>query len=178
MTGFASAWSKYLPENHRQALYDALCILSDEFFEDDLESDENIFREMLPEKYISYYSPMFLKRFYATFLTVGYKLALPKRSDTMIACTAEELALHILISEASEILEAHGVEVDFGAFEDTIYQDVDFEFLYESEHDWIKDSRVQSEMGFAYLHPSEWFKPFDNASMPVHPYCQDNPTNS
>lgn len=121
MNGFAEAWSKYLPENYRKALYTALCTISDEFFEYDLESEENIFRELLPGQYISFYSPLFLKCFYATFLTVGYKLALPKKSDTMIACTAEELALHILISEASVILEQEGVEADFDAFKDAIY---------------------------------------------------------
>ena len=43
MNEFAQAWSKYLPENHRNALFSALAILSDEFFDDDLEDEEHIF---------------------------------------------------------------------------------------------------------------------------------------
>jgi hypothetical protein len=129
------------------------------------------------ENILVFIPPLFLKCFYATFLTVGYKLALPNKSDTMIACTAEELSLHILISEASAILEQEGIEADFDAFEDAIYQDVDFEFLYESENDLNINSELQDELGCANLHPSKWFKPFDNASMPIHPYCQDEEFN-
>ena len=50
MTEFAKAWSKYLPDNHRDALFSALCLLSDLFFEDDLDAEDNIFRELLPQK--------------------------------------------------------------------------------------------------------------------------------
>jgi hypothetical protein len=177
MTEFAEAWSKYLPENHRKALHTALCVISDQFFDYDLESEENIFRELLPRQYLSFYTPLFLKCFFATFLTVGYKLALPKKFDTLIACTAEELALHILISEATAILETWGYEADFDIFEDAIYQDWDFEFLYDSENNLNRSSELQDELDCANLHPSKWFKPFLNASMPVHPYCQDEALN-
>lgn len=173
MSGFAEAWSEYLPNNHRKALYSALALLSDEFFENDLEDEDHIFRELLPRKYFHQYTPIFLKQFYVTLLTVGYKLALNRKSDTLIACTAEELALCILIERASELLEEDGIDADFSAFEDVIYQDVDFEYLYEPETDGIEDSEVGVELGIGNLHFSEWFKPFLNASMPVHPLCQD-----
>jgi hypothetical protein len=173
MTGFAEAWAEYLPDNHRRALYSALYMLSDEFFDYDLDDEDHEFRQLLPRKYLHSYTPLFLKKFYVTLLTVGYKLALPEESDTLIACTAEELALHVLIEEASALLELEGIEADFVAFEDVIYQDVDFEYLYEPENDGIEDSEVGVEMGIGNLHFSEWFKPFLNASMPVHPYCQD-----
>ncbi len=71
MTGFAKAWSKYLPENHREALHSALCTITDEFFDNDLEDKDHIFRELLPEKYLPSYTPLFLKEFFAAFLTVG-----------------------------------------------------------------------------------------------------------
>jgi len=174
MNEFAKAWSKYLPENHRNALFSALSILSDEFFEDDLESEEHIFRELLPRQYFYHYTPLFLKRFYATLLTVGYKLALPEQSDTLLACTAEEFALHILIEKASSILEMDEIEADFGYFEDVAYQDLDFELLYDPDIDGIEDSETAFELGFGNLHFSEWFKPFDNASTPVHPICQND----
>ena len=177
MTEFAKAWSKYLPENHREALFTALCTLTDEFFDYDLESEENVFRELLPSRYVSFYTPLFLKRFYVALLTVGYKLALPKQSETLIACTAEEIALHILVQEASVELDIDGIEAEYGLFEEMIYQDVDFEFLYESENEWIDRSKVRDELAMANLHPSKWFKTFDNASMPVHPYCQDEESN-
>ena len=173
MNTFAKAWSKYLPDNHREALYSALCMLSDEFFDYDLDDENHELRHLLPRKYLHLYTPLFLKNFYATIITVGYKLALPKKSATLIACTAEELALHILIEEASALLEIDGEEADFGDFEDMIYQDMDFEYLYDMKVDGIEDSEVGVEIGIGNLHFSEWFKPFDNASMPVHPLCQD-----
>jgi hypothetical protein len=173
MTEFARAWSKQLPDNHREALYTALELLCDEFFDDALDAKEHVFREMLPDKYVPLYTPLFLQRFYATFLTVAYKLALPKKSSTLLACTAEELALHILIEKAKVVLEMDGVKADFDDFEDAIYQDWDFEFLYDLEADGIEDSAKGTEMGIANLHFADWFKPFVNASLPVHPYCQD-----
>ncbi len=176
MEGFAKAWSECLPKNHREALHSALCILADEFFENDLEDQGHIFRELLPRKYLHLYTPLFLKEFYATLLTVGYKLALPEQSETLLACTAEELALHLLIEKAKVVLEIKGNEPDFDAFEDAIYQDCDFEYLYEPEADGIEDSEIGAELGIGNLHFSEWFKPFINASMPVHPYCQDEIT--
>jgi hypothetical protein len=177
MAQFAKAWSKYLDVNHREALHIALCTLTDQFFEDNLESEENVFFEYLPCRYVSFYTPVFVRRFYVAFLTVGYKLAMQQHSDTLIACTAEEIALYILIQEASEILENQGIEPDFDTFEDLIYQDVDFEFLYESNSDWIDSSKIRDKLAIANLHPTEWFKTFDNASMPVHPYCQDEETD-
>lgn len=173
MDGFAKEWSKYLPENHRKALYTALCTLTDEFFYYDPESEENVFRDLLPRRYTSFYNPIFLKKFFVSFLTVSYKLALSEGSDTLIACTAEEIALHILIERASAVLEMEGIESDFDAFEDMVLQDVDFEFLYEPESEWIDEKKNRDELGMANLHPSEWFKPFLNAAMPIHPYCQE-----
>lgn len=173
MTKFAEAWAEYLSENYRKALYDALCILSDWFFEDKLDDEEHIFRELLPSKYFHQYTPGFLKKFYITFLTVGYKLTLPEKYDTLIACTAEELALHILIEEATAVLEIDGIEADFSEFEDMIYQDIDFEYLYDLEMDGIEDGAIGDELGITNINFSDWFKIFDNASMPVHPICQD-----
>lgn len=173
MNKFAEAWSEYLPDNHRMALYSALCILADNFFDDDLEDEYHVFRESLPRKYINLYTPIFLKKFYTAFLNVGYKLALPEESRTILACVAEELALHLVIELASALLESGGEKPEFAGFEEAIYQDVDFEYLYQPENDGIEDSIIGSELGIGNLHFSEWFKPFDNASMPVHPLCQD-----
>ena len=173
MTEFCKTWSKYLPDNHRDALFSALCILADEFFDYELDNADHIFRELLPSKYLNLYDGLFLKRFYATLLTVGYKLDLPKKPDTLLACTAEELALHILIEEATGILGNDHIEAEFGDFEDAIFQDVDHEFLYDMSIDGFEDSEEVKELAMVNLSFSDWFKPFDNASMPVHPLCQD-----
>lgn len=172
MTSFAKAWSKCLPKDHREALFAALTVLSDEFFQDDLDDESHIFRELLPRKYLLRYTPLFLKRFYIALITVGYKLALPE-SSAMLACTAEELALSMLIQRAEVILEEKGKEADFDEFKESAFQDWDFEQLYVPEADGIEDSEIGTELGMDNLRFSEWFKPFHNASMPVHPLCRD-----
>jgi len=171
MTDFVKAWSKYLPDNHREALLSALDILSDDFFDSNLEDEEHVFRELLPRKYFHQYTPLFLKKFYVTLMTVGYKLALPQESNTLLSSTAEEIALHILIEEATTLLDMHSIKADFGDFEDYVYQDIDFEFLYESEFDGIEDGETGDELHIVNLRFADWFKPFGDASMPVHPYC-------
>jgi len=85
--------------------------------------------------------------------------------------------LHILIERASAILEMDDIDADFGAFEDAIYQDLDFEFLYEPELDGIEDGKLGAELGTGNLRFSEWFKPFINASMPIHPLCRNEEPN-
>jgi hypothetical protein len=39
--------------------------------------------------------------------------------------------------------------------------------------DGFEDSEEVKELAMVNLSFSDWFKPFDNASMPVHPLCQD-----
>lgn len=46
MIEFAKAWAEHLPDNHRDALYSALCMLTDEFFDNSLEDEDHIFREL------------------------------------------------------------------------------------------------------------------------------------
>lgn len=173
MTDFAKAWSEYLPDNHREALLSALDTLSDDFFENDLDDEEHVFRDLLPRKYFHQYGALFLKKFYVALMTVGYKLALPQKSHTLLSCTAEELAFHILVERASTLLDMDGIKADFDAFASYVYQDIDFEFLYESEMDGIEDGEIGDELHIVNLRFADWFKPFGNASMPVHPYCRD-----
>jgi|TARA_B100000749_G_scaffold227959_1_gene183878 hypothetical protein len=55
---------------------------------------------------------------------------------------AETLALHILIQEASVVLDERGVEQQFGEFEDELYEDLDHEYLYDPKFDGIEDSDI------------------------------------
>ena len=134
MTRLADQWPEVLPKNHREALYDALCFLTDEFL--DAESPQGtLMASYLPEKYLPRDGDLFLKKFFVTLTTVGYRLADPEAPLPMLSCTAEELALHVIIEEAKVILEEKGVEVSLGDFEDDVYQDLDFELLYQPQLD-------------------------------------------
>ena len=92
----ARYWADDLPESHREALFDALCILTDNFLGDN-EHIDSLIAYFLPQKYSLQYTGIFLRRFFTTLLTVGYKLAQDSPPVPLLSCTAEELALHILI---------------------------------------------------------------------------------
>ena len=168
----AAYWSDCLPESHRKALREALCFLCDTFF-GETDEEEGSMVELLPDRYRPRYAESFLKSFFVTLLTVGYKLAQPHPPQPVLSCMAETLALHILVQEARALLEERGITAWFGDFEDEVYQDLDHEYLYRPEFDGIEDSDVGAAQGIGHLRFAEWFEPFLNAQTEVHPCCQD-----
>jgi hypothetical protein len=113
-----------------------------------------------------------------TVLTVGYKLALPEPLAPLPSCTAEELALHILIEQAKNQLRAEAIESDFSLFVSLAFQDLDFEVLYDMAMDGIEDTTVGTELAYDNLPFDNWFEPFLNATMPIHPYAAEDATGS
>ena len=90
----------------------------------------------------------------------------------LFSCTAEELALHVLIEEARECLETEGIEPEFSEFEDQVFQDdMDINILYDMALDGVENTPVGDSMGYGNLQFDQWFEPFLNASTPVHPYA-------
>jgi len=167
-------WADCLPENHRDALNDALCILVDDFLNnpDDVNT---LCVSALPPKFLHRYDGLFRRKFLVTLLTVGYKLALTEPPVHLLSCTAEELALFVLIEEAKDALESQGIFADFTEFKDQAFQDdMDIMILYDMSLDGIEDSAVDEEMAFGNLQFDKWFEPFLNASTPVHPYTAED----
>ncbi len=180
MDRIGDAWADDLPLNHREALVGAASLLVDEFFEDAaaVEVGEMSFSEsrigiLLPRKYALRYNWLFGKRFFACLMTVIWKLAQTKPVYPILDCTAEELALKILIKEAKSVLEMSGDSADFSMFEDVVFQDLDFEMLYRPELDGIEDGGIGKYLGSDNLQFARWFVPFDNAATVPHPYATD-----
>ena len=171
-TGLAQYWTDCLPDSHREALHTALCWLVDDFLGEG-DGEDSLLADLLPRTYTLRYNEGFLRMWFVTVLTVGYKLAQPEPPIPLVSCTAEELALRALIEEAKEVLEQEGTEADFGLFEDEAFQDADHEFLFQPEADGIEDSAEGARLGIGHLRFDEWFTPFLNASTQVHPYCTD-----
>ena len=168
-----NAWGDCLPENHREALHNALDLLVDDFLNDP-DYDEPLLITALPSKYLLQYDGGFRRKFLVTLLTVGYKLAQPEPPVPLFSCTAEELALHVLIEEAREGLKTQGIEPEFSEFEDRAFQDdMDIEILYDMALDGIEDSPVGDSMRYANLQFDQWFEPFLSATTPVHPYVAE-----
>ena len=168
----AEAWKDVLPVSHREALYFAFIELIDNYFTSD-DRQESLIGDGLPRKYRHRYNELFIQRFLASVMTVGYKLAQPQSSTPLLSCTAEELACGMIINLAEIHLEENGVKADFGLFEEDIYQDSDFKLLYRADVDGIEDSPEFAYLGIGHLRLEEWFLPFDNAATAAHPYSAE-----
>ena len=168
------AWEDFLTRSHREALHLSLCMLVDDFLNNP-EDEEPLFVALLPQKYLLHYDGVFRRKFLVNILTVGYKLALSEPPVPLLSCTAEELALHVLIEEAKARLSTQGITPDFLEFEDTAFQDdMDIMILYDMSLDGVENTSIGDDMAYANLNLSNWFEPFLNASTPVHPYAADD----
>jgi len=176
MTTYAAAYAHVLPEDHREALRAGAEMVVDHIFED-LQSADGARPEwiwlsaFLPDAYLHRYDVMFAQRFLVSAVSVGLKLA---QSKPAILCSvAEELALNAIIDQAEVWLELDGKRADFDEFRSRVYEDWDFELLFDPEIDGFQYSGVVAEFAMANLAFKDWFKPFDNAP-PVHPYTDES----
>jgi len=89
------AWSRILPDSHRDALDVAISRVFDEFFNDyhaieseELSFDDSFLGWALPPKYKARYTPLFAKRFFACLSTVAWKLTQLVPQQPLLSCTA------------------------------------------------------------------------------------------
>lgn len=165
---FCLNWAEVLPLDHREALLTSLCTIIDEYLEDP-ESYPLLMVGYLPFRYRHRYDVLFKKRFLVSLVTVGYRLAELDPPGRLLACVAEELALHTVISLAGVLLECNSIEADFNVFTDLVFEDQDYLFLYRMDSDGIEDSDLGERMGIGPLTFETWFQPFEGAV--VHPYA-------
>ena len=165
----AEAWKEVLPVSHRKALYSAFIELIDNYFMSD-DKQDSLIGDGLPRKYRHRYTELFIQRFFASLMTVGYKLAPPRPSTPLLSCTAEELACGMILNLAEIHLEENGVKADFDLFEEDICQDNDLKLLYRADVDGIEDSPEFAYSGIGHLRLEEWFLHFETATTAVDPY--------
>jgi hypothetical protein len=87
-------------------------------------------------------------------MTVVWKLG--QREPIRPSCVAEELAGHILLPEAEALAEDQELPVDFASFRDTLFEDVDFEFLYDETFDGIEGTELGEVRGITHLPFCHW----------------------
>ena len=164
-----------LPPSHLEALLDAIDMLVDEACEDiaallDGEDFAQVaMADYLPPRYLHRYTPVFAKQFLTCIIVVGWKVRAP--GYTPLACVAEELALAAIIQRARALLETDGETPDFDAFEDSVFEDMDFEQLWDPKLDGLSDTELGRTLGMASLDFKDWFKPC-RPEHPVHPYVE------
>ena len=101
----------------------------------------------------------------------------------MATCTAEEMALHLII-DAAEGATRDGTLVtdlslpanrrrddDFGAVRELLFRVHDVLLLFEASLDGVEapDSALDEHRLFANLHPRAWFLPFEDDVAPGPP---------
>ncbi len=147
--------------------------LTDAFLDDiaDLDRgrpfDETRLAKYLPRQFLAHYHPAFAKRFLVAFLTVTWKLKDPSGVH-VCANQAEELALYALIQATQDALP---LEIDdLSAFQEAVYEDSDFLFLFDPAMDGIAQALAPVDPSITAYDVKDWFEPFNDRDRPVHPY--------
>ena len=172
------AYRRAIPRSHAEALFTAAEIMGDHIAEElgairsgTWTASDSALADDLPPRYLPRYTPQFMRRFCWCALTVIWKLGQRKRLS--LSCVAEELAAHLLIQQAGAVLEQDGHAADFGLLEEYLFEDLDFEFLYDNSSDGIERSAVAETIGMENLPFADWFERFgapDN-----HAYAEPHP---
>lgn len=175
------AYEDALSEYERRILFEAARELIDTTLMDlgasnlsDWTADNWLIGTMLPPRYRSKYTAEFARRFFVCLVTVVWKLR--QREPLRLSCVAEELAAHVLLQEAEAFAEEQELPVDYSSFRDTLFEDLDFEFLYDETYDGIERTELGEVMGITHLRFAEWFErfgpPANSRYTEVHPYAQ------
>lgn len=118
-----------------------------------------------------------MRRFVSSFDALAARIATGGfASEQLASCTAEEMALHLVIDLAAgfvadgilgtpQHLPAHGEDdTDFELAREMLFRDHDVLMLFNASLDGIEDesNELHEEFRFANLHPRDWFVTFDD----------------
>ncbi len=83
-----------------------------------------------------------------------------------------------MLQEAEAVAEEQDQAVDYSSLHDTLFEDVDFEFLYDETYDGIERTELGETMGITHLPFAEWFERFgppgSSTYTEAHPYAQQD----
>lgn len=172
----AEGWKEELPEDHRIALEVAYSDFLDAHFKispADSGKIEHI-GDWLPKKYVCRYTSLFCHRFIVCMTSVAERLVQPEKIAPVTRCTAEALALHVLVQHATTILkDIQGIDADYSAFKSDAFRDTDFFGLYEADVD-VPEPDLNKRVPLPNnLEFNDWFTPFDTLK-PVNPFVYED----
>lgn len=115
---------------------------------------------VFPPAYVARYDRPFVRRAIVAAASLGQKLSGPSWFD--LASTMEE----ILFGTIMESVQNTDVEIGdvFDDLEESVFQDLDYEMLFDAQFDGIENDAMRERYAFANLRFDEWFKPFPNTS--------------
>jgi hypothetical protein len=127
--------------------------------------------EHLPSRMRRHYDAPLLRKLLATSAKVAQDLA--GDEHTYPACTAEELVLRMVLQQWQMLLELTDLGPSWTDLSEYLFEDLDFEYLFEPDMDGIEDDPIAHKTSGIEVHAlSEWFAPFNTDSR-VHPYALD-----
>ncbi|MFB7406178.1 hypothetical protein ACFCZ2_03250 [Streptomyces sp. NPDC056202] len=132
----------------------------------------------LPPRYGLAYDELFARRFLVTAIALTTRFT--DGSFHALGCLAEELVLKLLLQQAHSTLDLYGLLGDdvaeaLGRFADEVYEDTDFEWLYDDARDDVDEDPALAGAGITPTAIGTWFTPFDDDRY-VHPYAVDEET--
>src|ERR1700733_10631224 len=116
----------------------------------------------LPARFAANYTALFAQEFLVAFVDVTSRLT---RGWEPLACVAQELGLRILLDHVDVVAEAADAALPDGwrgHLEDLLFEDMDYELLYDPAHDGIEDDPSGLGRGMARMRFTDWFRPFDD----------------
>lgn len=176
-------YSQLLSPEHVVALEEAISDSLDEAIEDLLTLqhatnwDGTMFLSGLPPRYRNGYTLPFARKFLACLMVATHKMADSEVRPGILACVAEELASHLVLQKAKAILTAPAdlrglsdVRADFTPVYDLLFEDLDFEMLYDPALNGIEGHPIAEHLlTVVNLRFEDWFEPFEGRH--VHPIC-------
>ncbi|MGY3565090.1 hypothetical protein [Sinomonas sp. RB5] len=124
----------------------------------------------LPPLYRTQYGPLFAQQFLAVTIELGSDMA---RGFQSPSCVAQELALRLVLDGVEMLSDMYpSLEIAGGwrgRVEDSLFEDLDHELLYDPSRDGISDDPAFAHLGIADLDFSAWFTPFTDRT--VNPYA-------
>gem|GEM_PF-2676673 len=115
---------------------------------------------VFPPAYVSRYDRPFVRRAIVAAASLGQKMSAPGWFD--LASTMEE----ILFGTVMETVQNADIEIGdvLDDLEESVFQDLDYEMLFNAQFDGIENDAMREQYAFANLRFEEWFLPFPNTS--------------
>lgn len=138
-------------------------------------SQLDLLRQELPPVARRLTDDAWMRRFVSSFDALADRLASGRfASEQLASCTAEEMALHLMIDLAEDFvsdgtfpaqdhLPACGeADIDFESAREVLFRDHDVLMLFNASLDGIEDgsNQISEDFRFANLHPRDWFVTF------------------
>ncbi|MEU4076394.1 hypothetical protein [Streptomyces venezuelae] len=136
--------------------------------------------DALPPRYAGTYDELFARRFLVTAIALTTRFT--DGSFQRLGCLAEELVLKLLVEQAHATLDLYGLldhdtAEALDRFADGVYEDRDFEWLYDDSTEDADEDPAYEGPGVTPSTLGGWFTPFGDDRY-VHPYAVDETAES